>query len=78
MQTIQQLSSGIISSLAGHLKNETTEQKEASITMRINWFMEEIFKLIKHINESSLNDSDREKRLNELKEKFGIPINHLL
>jgi hypothetical protein len=78
METIQELSKGIISSLSGHLKNDSPVLQESNITSKISWWLDDVFKLINNIDQTSLNSIDRAERLIELEKKFGIPKTHLI
>ena len=44
----------------------------------ISWQMDDAFKIIKNINQTSLNSTDRTQRLIDLEIKFGIPKTHLI
>ena len=44
----------------------------------ISWQIDDALKMIKNINETSLNEKDRVNRLIELEQKYGIPKTHLL
>jgi hypothetical protein len=48
-----------------------------SIENRISWQMNDAFKMIKNINETSISETDRVSRIIELEQKFGIPKTHL-
>lgn len=50
----------------------------ANIEANVRYFVEDLLKLIKNINETSLPGSDRTNRIIELEEKYGIPKTHLL
>ncbi len=78
MEKIQSLSNSILRGLKGHMKDETDAQKEAWITNVISYWLDDAFKLIKNIDQTSLNDTDRFKRIIEIEEKFGIPKTHLI
>ena len=56
----------------------TDEIKLERIDAYISWRFDDVFKLIKNINETSLNSFDRTNRLIELEQKYGIPKTHLL
>lgn len=78
MEKIQALSNSILYGLRTHMKDDTDAQKEAWITRVIGYWIDDAFKLIKNIEQTSLNDSDRTQRLIEIEEKFGIPKTHLI
>ena len=48
------------------------------IENQISWQMNDAFRVIKNIDQTSLNKEDRAGRLIELEEKFGIPKTHLI
>jgi uncharacterized pyridoxamine 5'-phosphate oxidase family protein len=44
----------------------------------IAWHLNDCFKLIKNINETSLNSIDKAQRLIQIEKEYGIPKTHLL
>jgi hypothetical protein len=51
---------------------------DAQVDRIIKWYLDDVFKLIKNINETSTSDSDKQIRIKELQSKYGIPVQHLL
>lgn len=78
MQTLTQVSETIVRNIAPTLTGIKKKEAELVAINHINWFLEDIFKLLDNIKRTSLNDQDREKRLMELETKFGIPANELV
>lgn len=54
--------------------NEKIQQLENMIS----WHLNDAFKIIKNINETSLNNADRSKRIIDLEAQYGIPKTHLI
>lgn len=46
--------------------------------MNIWYLMDDVFALVKNINDTSLPGTDRNERIMELKTKYGLPVKHLL
>ena len=67
-----------VKDLSNRLRNPGEFQDENDFEMFINWFLEDLFKMIKNINETSLPGKDRTDRIIELETKYGIPKTHLL
>lgn len=63
-------------------ESPNTEVNEAEAVLyienQISWQMDEAFKMIKNIDQTSFNKQDRAERLIELEAKFGIPKTHLI
>lgn len=63
-------------------ESPNTEVNEAEAVLyienQISWQMDEAFKMIKNIDQTSFNKQDRAERLIELESKFGIPKTHLI
>ena len=51
---------------------------DAKVAKIIEWYLDDVFRLIKNINDTSTSDSDKHDRIMELKSKYGIPVQHLL
>lgn len=49
-----------------------------SVASMIRHYIDDVLKVIKNINETSLNSDDRLKRLCELEVKYGISKTHIL
>lgn len=43
----------------------------------IQWYIQDVLKLIKNINETSYNASDRGQRLIDMEDKYGISKTHI-
>lgn len=44
----------------------------------LSWWCDDIFKLVKNINDTSTGEADRQRRIIELEEKYQIPKTHLI
>jgi hypothetical protein len=75
MESIRKVAERIIE-LAPH--SSSKEDAINAVRINIEYLIDDIFKLVKNINQTSLNDSDRIKRIIELEEKYGIPKTHLI
>jgi hypothetical protein len=63
------------------IARDTSVNKDEAIgeiERRISYHLDDVLKVIKNINETSFNESDKFKRFIELEEKFGIPKTHLI
>jgi len=49
-----------------------------AINIQIEWYLNDVFAVLKNINETSLNNIDRAQRLIELEVRFGIPKTHTI
>lgn len=49
-----------------------------AINTQIEWYLNDVFSLIKNINETSLDKIDRAQRLISIEEKYGIPKTHTI
>jgi hypothetical protein len=56
----------------------TDKQKHDIACQRLSFFLDDVFKMTKNINTTSLNESDRSGRFIELEKRFGIPKTHLI
>lgn len=56
------------------------EQAEAVswVKAQITYAMDDAFKLVKNINDTSSNESDRQKRIIDMESEFGIPKTHII
>ena len=61
-----------------NLTGGTNEDMVNAISNSIAWHIDDALKVVKNINETSVNKQDRVDRLIELEQKFGIPKTHLL
>lgn len=57
---------------------DPTDQQLLQVEAEIYHQMDNAFKLIKNIQQTSLNDNERINRLIEAESKYGIPKTHLL
>lgn len=73
MESLKDLSKGILDSLDGHLKDSTPDQKQENIENRIHNYLQDVFKVIVNIEKTSLNEDDKRARLLELQHKFNVP-----
>lgn len=76
MQSIEELSKRLIE--VASVKEATNLQKCAQVEQRISWFLDDIFKLLNNIENTSMNKMDRAQRLIDLEAKYGIPKTHLI
>lgn len=84
MQTIKELSETIVQTTSSLLtynvipgyKGTKEQCANENIENRITWYINDVLKVLKNINETSVNKQDRAKRLIDLEEKFGIPKTH--
>ncbi len=75
MRTLQEVAELIIL----RSKDGTSEEKYKGIISAIlAYHLDDVFKAIKNINETSLNQSDRFARILELEKKFGVPKTHIV
>lgn len=51
---------------------------EKELENKLTYFLDDVFKLIKNIDQTSLNSLDRAQRLIKAEEKYGIPKTHLI
>lgn len=49
-----------------------------AVNRNIFYLIHDLLALLKNINETSLPGEDRQRRLQELETKYGIPVKHLL
>jgi len=59
-------------------KQLTRKEKIKTIENFISWHINDILKLIKNINETSVNKQDRIDRIYQAEKEYGIPKTHLL
>jgi hypothetical protein len=59
-------------------KSLLPSQKLKEIENQIAWHIDDVLKLIKNINETSVNEQDRVDRLIHAEHTYGIPKTHLL
>lgn len=59
-----------------HVKELSLNENE--LENQLAYFLDDIFKLIKNIDQTSLNSLDRSQRLIEAEKKYGIPKTHLI
>jgi len=52
--------------------------KQGTISNRIAYFVDDILKLARNINETSISDRDHLERVTELETKFGISKTHII
>lgn len=78
LKSLKELSERLVSTVQTFEPNENWPNQTAAsyIENELMWYLDDVFKCINNINETSLNSSDRAKRLIELEEKFGIPKTH--
>lgn len=67
-----------VKDLANRLRNPGEFNDEDDFEMFIKWFLDDLFKMIKNINETSLPGIDRTNRIIELGAKYGIPKTHII
>lgn len=72
MESIYEFSERIVRNIK---ENDMTEEKVAN---NLSWFLNDVFALIKNIDQTSLNSLDRAKRLIDAEQKYGIPKTHLI
>lgn len=49
-----------------------------AIPQMVTWYLGDLFKILKNINDTSLNEDDRKVRLMAIEKKYGIPIKNLI
>ncbi len=76
MQSIEELSKDLVKVACD--KEATNLQKCVQVEQRISWFLDDIFKLLINIENTSMNKMDRAQRLIDLEAKYGIPKTHLI
>ena len=78
MESIEVLAERIVE----HFNKDLAEFDKALfknwVASQVRWHLEDCFKLVKNINETSVNRHDRSARLIEAELKYGIPKTHLL
>lgn len=47
-----------------------------AVENQLMWYLDDVFKVINNINETSLDNMDRARRLIDLEAKYGIPKTH--
>lgn len=58
---------------------DTTPTDRAQyIKDQIKYVLDDVFKILKNINQTSLGEEDRNRRIHDLQTKYGIPITHLI
>lgn len=75
MESIQKVAERIIDLAPASPDKETAVN---AVRINITYLVDDILKLLKNINATSLNESDRFRRIIELEEKYGIPKTHIL
>lgn len=78
LQSTIQKSKEIVEFVTGFGKENTNDKNTSIIQQNISWWLDDIFKIVKNIDQTSLNKFDRTQRLIELESKYGIPKTHLL
>jgi len=58
------------------VKDETPLEIKGHIVSILSWYLDDVFRTITNINQTSLNRVDRGQRLIDLEEKYGIPKTH--
>ena len=72
MQSTSEFTSTIISAVKGEVLSEKWIERQ------LQRYLDDVFKLIKNIDETSFNSEDRFRRIIELEEKYGIPKTYLI
>lgn len=75
MSTLEQLATRIVN-LSPSMPDD--DRRLLAIKEQITWFVDDILKMVKNINETSLPGADRTNRIIELEAKYGIPKTHIL
>lgn len=78
MESIDTFATKLIDSLERDKHASTKIEKISTVVYWTRHYMEDVFKLLKNINDTSLPGSDRTKRIIELETKYGIPKTHIL
>lgn len=74
MNTIQELSIQIHNQLSPYLSDsERPDMVQAVIEQSVKWYLEDVFKIVKNVLDTCLNEADKADRLVYLEKKFGIP-----
>lgn len=72
METVSDFSKRVFNQIKdGELSNDNLE-------IQVAWYLNDVFKVVKNINETSLDDLDRTRRFISLERNFGIPKTHLI
>ncbi|GEM_PF-4576989 len=61
-----------------HCPMRTREQALQSMTNSISYYLDDVFKLLKNINETSFNKHDRARRIIDMEAKYSIPKTHII
>ena len=75
MESIQKVAERIVNLSPASPDKETLTY---AIAYNIKYLIDDVLKMIKNINETSLPGADRTKRIIEMETKFGIPKTHIL
>ena len=59
-------------------KSLSKKERLQEIDNMIRWHLDDVFKLIKNINDTSVNETDRQDRLLYAESMYGIPKTHLI
>lgn len=74
MENITHLAERIVTLAPGSPDKETAIN---ATVININYFISDMLKVIKNINETSFSENDKIKRLIDLSDKTGIPLSTL-
>lgn len=72
MQSTSEFTSTIVNAVKGEVLSEKWIERQ------LQRYLDDVFKLIKNIDETSLNSQDRFRRIIELEQKYGIPKTYLI
>lgn len=78
MDSLEKTAAGINENLGNLYSKATASERTVYIMNQLKYLLDDAFKLVKNINETSLPGKDRTDRLIEIESKLGIPKTHLL
>jgi len=78
MESTYKVSERIVSSLCPNKADEERANAICGVNQNIKYLIEDVLKMVKNINETSLPGKDRMDRIIEMETKFGIPKTHIL